>query len=73
MMDVNILFMVLLATLIPDTRDLSWPIRDQNEWHLPDIWDEAGCQDCQDTARARCHVRSTHETRVTRGIWVPCG
>lgn len=30
MMDVNILFMVLLATLIPDTRVGHWPIRGQN-------------------------------------------
>ena len=68
-MDVNILFMMVLATLIPDTRDLKEDIRPKRA--LPDIWDEGGCQDCQDTARVRGHVHWTRDSHGTRVIWVP--
>ena len=67
-MDVNILFMVL-ATFIPDTRDLKEDIRPKRD--LPDIWDERGYQDCQDTARVRDHVHWTRDSHGTRVIWVP--
>ena len=63
-MDVNILFMVL-TTLIPDTQG-----SELRGWRLPGIWDEEGCQDCQDTARVR-YVHWTRGTRVTREIWGP--